>query len=133
MRFSGECKSRTEICLPEVQQKLFERVYAVNPNVSVVLFQGRPLDIRAILGAKAIFTMWQPGTEGGRACADLLFGKSNFSGKLAMSFPYCVGQLPLYYNHYNTGRPFGRTEISTSGNPNTSTRPMRRCSISATG
>lgn len=106
MRFSGECKSRTEICLPEVQQKLFERVYAVNPNVSVVLFQGRPLDIRAILGAKAIFTMWQPGTEGGRACADLLFGKSNFSGKLAMSFPYCVGQLPLYYNHYNTGRPF---------------------------
>ena len=106
MRYSGECKSRTDLTLSPAQQELFRHVYAVNKNVVVVLFQGRPLDLRAVLDAPAIFTMWHPGTEGGRACADLLFGKCNFGGKLTMSFPYCVGQMPLYYNHYNTGRPF---------------------------
>lgn len=106
MRYSGECRSRTEICLPPLQTELFEKIYETNPNVVVVLFQGRPLHIRALLKSRAVFTMWQPGAEGGHACADLLFGKSNFSGKLAMSLPHSVGQLPLYYNHYETGRPF---------------------------
>lgn len=106
MDLSGECRSRADITVPALQLRLFEEIRKVNPNVVVILFQGRPLDIRALTKAKALFTMWQPGTEGGRACADLLFGKCNFVGKLAMSFPYSVGQVPVYYNHYNTGRPF---------------------------
>lgn len=117
MEYSGECRSRTEITVPAAQLQLFEKIFAVNPNVIVVLFQGRPLDIRALMKAKAVFTMWQPGTEGGHSCADLLFGRCNFSGKLAMSFPYSVGQVPVYYNHYNTGRPYdpnGNTNAWTS-------------------
>ncbi|WP_310601919.1 beta-glucosidase BglX [Anaerosporobacter sp.] len=106
---SGEAASRTDLLLPEVQQRLLRAVYEVNPNIAVVLFTGRPLDLREVSEkSKAILTVWMPGTEGGNAIANVLTGDFNPSGKLPMSFPYCVGQVPVHYNEYFTGRPFDK-------------------------
>lgn len=103
---SGEATSRGEITVPEVQMELFRAVRAVNPNIVVVLFNGRPLDIREISKkARAVLEVWRPGTEGGNAIVDVLMGKVDPSGKLPMSFPYCVGQVPVHYNEFFTGRP----------------------------
>lgn len=103
---SGEATSRAMLDLPEVQRNLFREVARVNENIIVVLFSGRPLDLREISRtAKAVLEVWFPGTEGGHAIMDVLTGKVNPSGKLPMSFPYCVGQVPVYYNEYATGRP----------------------------
>lgn len=103
---SGEATSRAMIDVPEIQMELFHKVLAVNPNVVVVLFNGRPLDLREISAkAKAVLEVWFPGTEGGSAVVDVLTGKKNPSGHLPMSFPYCVGQAPVSYNEYSTGRP----------------------------
>lgn len=103
---SGEGNSRANITLSNAQINLIKEVKKVNDNVVVILFNGRPLVLTDILDdANAIFTMWQPGTEGGSAAADLIFNKANFSGKLTMTFPRHVGQCPIYYNHLNTGRP----------------------------
>ena len=105
--FSGEGASRADITLPSCQLELFHKICEVNPNVCVVLFNGRPLDIREInQKAKAILEAWLPGTEGGNALAGILYGDSSPSGRLSMSFPYCVGQVPVHYNHLSTGRPF---------------------------
>lgn len=103
---SGEATSKASIKIPEVQQELFRRVCQVNPNVAVVLFTGRPLDLRDISEkAKAVLVVWMPGTEGAQAIMRVLTGDTNPGGKLPMSFPYCVGQTPVHYNEYSTGRP----------------------------
>ncbi len=104
---SGEASSRGMLELPLVQQRLLREVAAVNPNLVVVLFTGRPLDLREISAlAKAILVVWQPGSEGGNAICDVLSGRICPSGKLPMSFPYCVGQVPVHYSALSTGRPF---------------------------
>ncbi len=104
--YSGEGSSRATLDLPGVQLALAEKVIAANLNTAVVLFGGRPLTLSALDAiAPAILHMWFPGHEGGHAVADLLFGKDNPSGKLAMSFPKSVGQCPLSYDRLMTGRP----------------------------
>ena len=104
---TGEAASRGDITLPQCQLRLLDEVVKVNQNIIVVLFGGRPLDIRPLKEkAKTILMAWLPGTEGGNAVVRTLLGESNPSGKLSMCFPYCVGQLPIHYNHLNTGRPY---------------------------
>ena len=104
--YSGEANCRAYIDLPEVQYKLLDKILEVNKNVAVALFAGRPLTIsRLDKTAPAILDMWMPGTEGGNACANLLFGEVVPSGKITMTFPRELGQVPVYYNYYTTGRP----------------------------
>jgi beta-glucosidase len=108
---SGEASCRTNLGIPEVQMNLFRKVYEVNPNIVVVLFNGRPLTIKEISDkSKAVLEAWLPGTEGGNAIAEVLFGDATPSGKLSMSFPYNVGQLPIHYNEFHTGRPYTGNE-----------------------
>jgi beta-glucosidase len=103
---SGEGRSRTQINLPGVQQDLLEAVYQVNKNIILVLMNGRPLEICwADEHIPAILETWQLGTQTGHAIAQVLFGDYNPSGKLPMTFPRNVGQVPIYYNSYSTGRP----------------------------
>ncbi|NRT12939.1 beta-glucosidase [Flavobacterium sp. 14A] len=103
---SGEGRSRTDLGLPGVQQELLEEVYKVNKNIVLVLNNGRPLTIPwAADTIPAIVEAWQLGTQSGNAIAQVLYGDYNPSGKLPMTFPRNVGQLPMYYNYKNTGRP----------------------------
>ncbi|WP_370295776.1 glycoside hydrolase family 3 N-terminal domain-containing protein [Rossellomorea marisflavi] len=103
---SGEAGCRSDIRLPAVQRDLIQNLKKINKPIAVVLFNGRPLDLHGVIDeADAVLEAWYPGTEGGAAIADILFGDANPSGKLTMSFPQSVGQVPVYYNHYNTGRP----------------------------
>ena len=105
---NGEGSSRSDVTITDAQRELLRALKATGKPVVLVLFTGRPLvlvdedrDMDAILNVMAL------GTEGGRAVADVLFGDVNPSGKLTSSYPRSVGQLPLYYNHKNTGRPHG--------------------------
>ncbi len=108
---SGEGRSRTNLNLPGVQQELMEKVFEVNKNVVLVLNNGRPLAINwADKNIPAIVEAWHLGTQTGNAVAQVLYGDYNPSGKLPMSFPRNVGQIPIYYNHGNTGRPEGTQE-----------------------
>ena len=103
---SGEGRSRTELGLPGLQQELLEEVYKVNKNIVLVLMNGRPLNLTwADENIPAILETWHLGTQSGNAIAEVLYGNYNPSGKLTMSFPRNVGQVPLYYNYKKTGRP----------------------------
>lgn len=103
---SGEGRSRSDLGLPGVQQDLLEAVYKVNKNIVLVLNNGRPLAIPwAKENIPAIVEAWHLGTQSGNAIAQVLYGDYNPSGKLPMTFPRNVGQVPLYYNYKNTGRP----------------------------
>ena len=104
--WSGEDAARSDLDLPGRQAELFESVAATGKPVIVVLFNGRPLTIAPLREkAAAILEAWHPGTEGGDGVADVLFGDVDPAGRLTTSFPRSVGQLPVYYNHPNTGRP----------------------------
>ncbi|RYG18056.1 MAG: glycosyl hydrolase, partial [Chitinophagaceae bacterium] len=103
---TGESKSRTEIGLPGRQEELFNAIKATGKPVVVVMMAGRPLVFNSIADkADAVVYAWFLGDQGGNAIADVLIGNYNPSGKLPMSFPRKVGQIPIFYNHYNTGRP----------------------------
>ena len=103
---SGEGRSRSKLGLPGLQQELLEKVAEVNSNIVLVVMNGRPLILNwAAENVPAILEAWHLGTQSGKAIAQVLYGDYNPSGKLPMSFPRSVGQLPLYYNHKSTGRP----------------------------
>jgi beta-glucosidase len=105
---SGEAASRADISLPGRQEDLLKALKETGKPLVVVLINGRPLAIPWVHeNADAILEAWFPGTEAGHAVADVLFGDYNPSGKLTATFPRVVGHIPLYYNHKNTGRPFG--------------------------
>ena len=103
---SGEAASRTDITIPKNQVRLLEKICELNDNVSLVLFTGRPLALTDICDkVKSILVVWMPGTMGAAAIWDVLTGKYAPSGKLPMSFPYNVGQVPIHYDILQTGRP----------------------------
>lgn len=103
---SGEAASRSDISLPASQKALLEALQQTGKPVVVVLMSGRPLTIEKEVGqATALLQAWFGGHETGNAIADVLFGDYNPSGKLTMTFPRNVGQIPIYYNYKNTGRP----------------------------
>jgi beta-glucosidase len=103
---SGEAKSRSNIHIPGVQEELIKAVAATGKPVVVLIAAGRPLVFNwTAENVPAILYTWWLGTKGADAIADVLFGDYNPSGKLPMTFPRSEGQIPIYYNHYNTGRP----------------------------
>ena len=102
---TGEGSSRGDITIPEVQKKLLDAVTKANKNTGVVVFAGRPLDLREVREkTKAILYAWMPGTEGGHAVADILYGDVEPQGRLSMSLPWSVGQVPVFYGELSTGR-----------------------------
>lgn len=112
---SGEAASRSMIGLPENQQTLLRALKATGKPVVLVLMNGRPLTLQWENDhCDAILETWFGGTQAGPAIADVLFGKANPSGKLSMSFPRNTGQIPVYYNAKNTGRPFDENQKYTS-------------------
>jgi beta-glucosidase len=103
---SGECRSRAFLGLPGAQSELLERLAGAGTPLVVIVMAGRPLTLgREAQLASALLYAWQPGTMTGPALVDVLFGDTAPSGKLPITFPRTVGQVPIYYNHKNTGRP----------------------------
>ena len=106
---SGESSSKTNLDISSTQKKLLQALYDTGKPVVVVLFTGRAMTIgEENEKATAILNTWFGGTEAGDAIADVLFGDVNPSGKLPITFPRSVGQIPIYYAHYNTGRPISK-------------------------
>lgn len=104
--FSGESSSRTNLDIPDVQKHLLMELSRLGKPIVLLVFNGRPLTLSwENEHIPAILDVWFPGSEAGDAIADVIFGKVNPSGKLSMTFPQNVGQIPIYYNHKNTGRP----------------------------
>ncbi len=112
----GELNSKVFIEIPRIQQELFGAVAEANPNTAVVLFNHRPLDIREITEkSKAILAVWFPGTMAAAGITDVIFGDSAPTGRLTMSFPYSVGQCPIYYNMLPTDHPVGSSPHFVTG------------------
>ena len=112
---SGEAASRSNIDIPGNQEELAKEIFKANKKTAVILMNGRPLTIENLdKTAPAILETWFAGTEAGNAIADVVFGDYNPAGKLVMTFPRNVGQIPIYYNHKNTGRPLLPEEKYTS-------------------
>ncbi|NRD18634.1 beta-glucosidase BglX [Winogradskyella eckloniae] len=109
--FSGESSSRTDLGIPQVQKDLLNALLKTGKPVVLVLFTGRPLVlVEENENVPAILNAWFPGSEAGLAISDVLFGTVNPSGKLTATFPRHVGQVPIFYNHKNTGRPLGNED-----------------------
>ena len=105
-RQSGEACSRANIEISQIQQNLLNELSKLGKTMITILFNGRPLVLNQVAEkTDALLEVWFPGTEGANAITDVAFGDVNPSGKLTMSFPQATGQCPIYYNHYNTGRP----------------------------
>lgn len=124
---SGEAGSRTDISIPKNQMDLLRAVSKVNKNIITVLFSGRPLEMKEITElSKAVMIAWMPGSEGGNAIADVLFGDVAPEGRLAMCIPRSVGQVPIYYNQFMTGRPnsTGNVVSFINGYIDESTKPL---------
>lgn len=103
---SGESASRSDISLPESQRRLLDALAKTGKPIVIVMMSGRPLTLnRETELSSALLQVWFQGHEAGNSIADVLFGNYNPSGKLTMTFPRSVGQIPIYYNHKNTGRP----------------------------
>ncbi|MBG9375301.1 beta-glucosidase BglX [Panacibacter sp. DH6] len=110
---TGEASSRSDIGLPESQLNLLKALATTGKPVVMVLFNGRPMTLTwETQHINAILDVWFGGTEGGNAIADVLFGNYNPSGKLTTTFPQHVGQIPLYYNHKHTGRPYNNEDFA---------------------
>ncbi|MEZ4802961.1 MAG: beta-glucosidase BglX [Gelidibacter sp.] len=108
---SGESSSRTNLQIPQAQKDLLNALLKTGKPVVVVLFTGRPLVLtEENESASTILNVWFPGSEAGLAISDVLFGDVNPSGKLTATWPMNVGQIPIFYNHKNTGRPLGNAE-----------------------
>lgn len=115
---SGEAHSLADINLYGKQKDLIEALSKTGKPLVTVIMAGRPLTIaKQIEESNALLYMFHPGTTGGTALADLLFGKAVPSGKTPVTFPYMVGQVPIYYNHKNTGRPAAGTELLIDQTP----------------
>ena len=120
---SGEAATRSTLDLPGDEQKLIDAVKATGKPFVVVLFNGRPLTLEKVAASSpAILEAWFPGIEAGNAVADVLFGKTNPGGKLPVSFPQRLGQVPIYYNHEPTGRP-----CDVTAKYNSRYRDLRTC------
>jgi beta-glucosidase len=122
---SGEAASKVSLALPGRQLELLERLKKTGRPVVAVVFNGRPLELGWLdANIPAILEAWQPGTQAGLAVAQTLFGKSNPGGKLPVTFPRSVGQVPVYYGHRNTGRPPDAKEKYTSKYIDSSFEPL---------
>ena len=113
---TGEAASRADLDLPGRQRQLAEAVLDVGKPTVVLLSSGRPLTVPWLIErAHAVMALWFPGIETGNAVADLLLGRASPSGKLAISWPRSVGQIPIFYSERSTGRPFSTADMYTSG------------------
>ena len=108
---TGECSSKTHITIPENQIVLLDAMKSLNKPIIVVLFTGRPLDLTNVIEKPdALLNVWFAGSEAGDAITDVLFGDVNPSGKITATFPRTLGQVPIFYNYKNTGRPIKNDE-----------------------